>query len=91
MSSMPPTSAPVSPAEASFLAALAAGLPARHDWVFPSLIGVSGGADSVALAVGLVRLAPAAALQRLVFAHADHGLRAESTADRDFVQSLAAR
>jgi tRNA(Ile)-lysidine synthase len=91
MSSTPPSLAPVSPAEAAFLAALAAGLPATHDWAFPSLVGVSGGADSVALALGLVRLAPADAARQLVIAHADHGLRADSAADHDFVATLAER
>jgi tRNA(Ile)-lysidine synthase len=71
------------------LAALASGLPATHDWTFPSLVGVSGGADSVALLLGLMRLGPAAG-RRLVVAHADHGLRAESAADMAFVSSLAA-
>lgn len=84
-----PSLAPVSPAEAAFLAALATGLPATHDWSFPSLVGVSGGADSVALARGLVRLAPAEAGRQLVIAHADHGLRVESAADHDFVAMLA--
>jgi tRNA(Ile)-lysidine synthase len=91
MSSTPPSLAPVSPAETAFLAALAAGLPATHDWAFPSLVGVSGGADSVALALGLVRLAPADAARQLVIAHADHGLRAESAADYDFVATFAER
>jgi tRNA(Ile)-lysidine synthase len=91
MSSTSPSLAPVSPPEAAFLAALAAGLPAAHDWAFPSLVGVSGGADSVALALGLARLAPADAARRLVIAHADHGLRADSAADHDFVATLAER
>jgi tRNA(Ile)-lysidine synthase len=74
-----------------FLAALAAGLPATHDWSVPSLVGVSGGADSVALLLGLVRLAPSASGgRRLVVAHADHGLRPESAADLAFVAKLAA-
>lgn len=78
-------------AEAAFLADLAAGIPATHDWAFPSVVGVSGGADSVALALAITRLAPSGAGGRLVVAHADHGLRAESTADRDFVRALAER
>jgi tRNA(Ile)-lysidine synthase len=91
MSSPSPSLASASPPEAAFLAALAAGLPAAHDWAFPSVVGVSGGADSVALALGLVRVAPAEAVRRLVIAHADHGLRAESAADHDFVAALAER
>lgn len=90
MSSMSPSSTPRSRSEADFLAALAAGLPATHDWSFPSLVGVSGGADSVALLVGLARLAPPAAGGRIVVAHADHGLRPDSAADRAFVEALAA-
>jgi len=90
MSSMSPSSTPVSRAEVAFLTALAAGLPATHDWTFPSLVGVSGGADSVALLMGLARLAPPTALSRLVVVHADHGLRPDSAADRGFVEDLAA-
>jgi tRNA(Ile)-lysidine synthase len=89
MSSMSPSSTPVSRAETAFLAALAAGLPATHAWTFPSLVGVSGGADSVALLVGLARLVPPPARHRLVVAHADHGLRPDSAADRAFVEDLA--
>ena len=84
-SPIPATSGP----EAAFLGPLAAGLPASHDWTFPSLVGVSGGGDSVALLLGLMRLAPGVAASRLVVAHADHGLRAESADDRDFVRKLS--
>lgn len=77
--------------ETEFLRALGAGMPATHDWAFPSLIAVSGGADSVALALAIARLAPAGAGGRLVIAHADHGLRADSAADGEFVQALAER
>lgn len=77
--------------EAAFLAAVAAGLPASHSWDFPCLVAVSGGADSVSLALGIARLAPVAATGRLVIAHADHGLRAESVADAEFVRRLAER
>ena len=87
MSSTPPSPA----AEAAFLTALVTGLPATHDWAFPSLVAVSGGADSVALAVAIARLVPPAARGRLVIAHADHGLRAESAADAEFVRALAER
>ncbi len=54
------------------------------------LIALSGGADSVALTDLLRRLAPARDL-RLVVAHLDHGLRAESAADADYCQALCAR
>ena len=86
------SSTPTSPAaETAFLAAVAAGLPATHDWSFPSLIGVSGGADSVALALAVARLAPVGAGERVVIAHADHRLRPDSAADADFVRQLAGR
>jgi len=90
MSSMSPSSTAAGRTEAAFLVALAAGLPATHDWTFPTLVGVSGGADSVALLLGLVRLAPPGAGGRLVVAHADHGLRPDSASDRAFVEELAA-
>lgn len=78
-------------AEAAFLAGLAVGLPAAEAGVFSTVIAVSGGADSVALAVGLVRLTPPKAAGGLVIAHADHGLRQESAADQEFVRELAGR
>lgn len=90
MSSTSPSSA-ADDAVAGFLGALATGLPAAHGWAFPSLVGVSGGADSVALLLGLVRLAPAEAVAKIVVAHADHGLRVDSAADCEFVRDLAAR
>jgi tRNA(Ile)-lysidine synthase len=85
------SSSPSPATETAFLAALAAGFPATHDWVFPSLVAVSGGADSVALALAVARLAPAGAGERLVIAHADHCLRPDSAADADFVRQLAER
>ena len=50
----------------------------------PVLVGVSGGADSMALMVGLHELG-----YHLVIAHLDHGIRAESAGDADFVQAAA--
>ncbi len=50
----------------------------------PVLIGVSGGADSLALLVGLEKLG-----YTLVVAHLDHALRTESAEDADFVKALA--
>lgn len=50
----------------------------------PVLLGVSGGADSLALMHGLDVLG-----FNLVIAHLDHGLRPESAQDADFVQQLA--
>ena len=53
------------------------------------LVGVSGGADSVALLTALVELRDALGI-RVVVGHLDHGLRGvESAADRAFVEALA--
>ena len=50
----------------------------------PLLVGVSGGADSVALMIGLHTLGFS-----LIVAHLDHGLRSESSQDADYVETLA--
>jgi tRNA(Ile)-lysidine synthase len=74
-------------AATAFLQGLAAGLPADPGR-FPVVVGVSGGADSVALLLGLIRLGfPPGG--RLVVAHAEHDLRVEAGADRAFVEALA--
>ena len=86
---MPMTAAPSSSARDRLLAGLAAGLPAGGIWAAPAVVAVSGGADSTALLLGLVALAPPGA--RLVVAHAEHDLRATAAADREFVATLAAR
>ena len=79
------------PAE-GFLAALAAGLPQHGFWSAPVVVAVSGGADSVALLLGLHRLAQGQGIEsRLVVAHARHDLREEAAADAAFVADLAAR
>jgi tRNA(Ile)-lysidine synthase len=52
------------------------------------VVGVSGGADSVALLYVLTRLALALRLHVL---HVDHGLRSDSARDGEFVQALGAR
>lgn len=63
-------------------AALTALLPPKRRY----LIGVSGGADSVAL----LHLLLAAGVKRLIVCHVDHRLRGrESTADAKFVESLS--
>lgn len=54
------------------------------------LVGVSGGADSVALLATLLALAPAWRLTLHVL-HVDHGLRPESARDAAFVHELGAR
>ena len=74
-----------------FLAALAAGLPVHGFWSAPVVACVSGGADSVALLLGLHCLAAAQrAIPRLFVAHARHDLREEAAADATFVAELAA-
>jgi tRNA(Ile)-lysidine synthase len=50
----------------------------------PLLVGVSGGADSLALMFGLETLG-----FKLTIAHLDHGIRSDSTQDADFLQALA--
>ncbi len=54
------------------------------------LVAVSGGADSVALLHVLATLAPAWGL-RLHVLHVDHGLRADSARDAEFVRRLGER
>jgi tRNA(Ile)-lysidine synthase len=54
------------------------------------LVGVSGGADSVALLTTLLTLAPARRLTLRVL-HVDHGLRQDSARDADFVRRLGER
>lgn len=51
----------------------------------PVLVGVSGGADSLALMDGLYRLG-----YPMAVAHLDHALRPESAADAEFVRQKAA-
>jgi tRNA(Ile)-lysidine synthase len=68
---------------------------ARHDLIPPGtrvLAAVSGGADSVALALALARLAPEHGFTLAALAHFHHGLRgAEADEDQRLVQALAAR
>src|SRR2546430_17645776 len=54
------------------------------------LVGVSGGADSVALLHVLLGLAPALGL-RLHVLHVDHGLRPDSARDGEYVRALGGR
>jgi tRNA(Ile)-lysidine synthase len=66
----------------------------RHGMLDPGdtvLAAVSGGADSVALLVGLLELRDALGIT-VVAAHLDHGLRgSESERDRAFVEALTRR
>lgn len=57
------------------------------DPVHGALVGVSGGRDSVALLHALVE----AGSSGLVICHLDHGLRAESAEEGNFVRNLAER
>ena len=62
--------------EVGFLAALAAGLPAHGFWSERVVVGVSGGADSVALLLGLHSLAAGQGVPpKLLVVHARHDLR----------------
>jgi tRNA(Ile)-lysidine synthase len=75
-----------------FLPAVEAGLPRHGFWQAPAVIGVSGGADSTALLLALVALAPdVEAGAGLVVAHAEYDLRPEAAVDRDAVAALAGR
>ena len=57
-----------------------------------TLVGVSGGADSVALLIGLTRLRPKDAQGRLIAVHFNHLLRGtRSDADEQFVVDLSDR
>jgi len=85
---MTPASIPAATRD-RFLAGLAAGLPRGGIWSAPVVVGVSGGADSTALLLGLVASAPPGG--RIVVAHAEHDLRAAAADDRAFVTALAAR
>jgi tRNA(Ile)-lysidine synthase len=67
-------------------ALLSAGLPARGETL---VVGLSGGADSVALTAALAALRRRRGLE-LVAAHLDHGLRPDSADDAAFCQALCA-
>ncbi len=65
----------------------------RYRMVHPGdrvLVGLSGGADSVALTELLVELKPRFGIS-LVLAHLNHGLRAEASEDEAFCHSLSER
>ena len=91
MHGMSTLEATTSGTEVGFLAALAAGLPAHGFWSERVVVGVSGGADSVALLLGLHSLAAGqGAPPKLLVAHARHDLREAAAADAAFVADLAA-
>lgn len=67
-----------------------------HDLVTPGeriLAGVSGGADSTALALLLAHTTAPECGEQVVLGHVDHGWRGRSAADRDWsrIEALAAR
>ena len=70
------------------LTALAAAVPPGF-WGASAVVAVSGGADSVALLLGLLAIAPEEARRRLVVAHAEHDLRDAAVHDRACVERLA--
>lgn len=75
------------------LVELAAAAARRHGMLDDRdrvLVAVSGGADSVALLYVLRELAPRLGLTLHVL-HVDHGLRADSPRDADFVRALGRR
>lgn len=73
----------------ALVAALTAAVPPVF-WSMPAVVAVSGGADSVALLLGLLAIAPAEARRRLIVAHAEHDLREAAADDRGFVERLTA-
>jgi tRNA(Ile)-lysidine synthase len=72
-----------------FLSDLRGALPATGIWPPGLVVAVSGGADSMALLLGLAALAAPEPAKRIVVAHAEHDLRPEAPADRDFVAAVA--
>ena len=91
MHAMSMLEATTSGTEAGFLAALAAVLPAHGFWSERVVVCVSGGADSVALLLGLHSLAAGQGIpSKLLVAHARHDLREAAAADAAFVADLAA-
>jgi tRNA(Ile)-lysidine synthase len=76
-----------------FLESVTLGLPRSWDWRQPVLVGVSGGADSMALLHGLVAVGKrqgANVAELLRVAHVEYDLRANASGDRKFVQEQAA-
>lgn len=61
------------------------GLPSSWDWQQPIIIGVSGGADSMALLFSLAELSKLQESPSVVVAHVEYDLRPEASFDREFV------
>lgn len=82
---------PAFPAAATFLPHLSRALDALGFWEGPAVLAVSGGADSVALLHGVVRvLADRDDAPAVTVAHAHHDLRGSAARDAEFVAALAA-
>ena len=90
MSPKPPADFPGD--AAAFLPGLRAGLDAVGFWEGPAVIGVSGGADSVALLMGIVAVAAErGSFPAMTVAHVVHDLRPSAGSDALFVAALAER
>ena len=61
------------------------GLPSSWDWQQPVIIGVSGGADSMALLFSLAELSKLQESSSVAVAHVEYDLRPEASCDREFV------
>ena len=61
------------------------GLPSSWDWQQPVIIGVSGGADSMALLCSLAELSRREESPSVAVAHVEYDLRPEASRDREFV------
>ncbi len=83
----------MNPIEHPLVAKLTAAWPNERRCNLRTIVAVSGGPDSVAMLHALVksnRQTPSASDQ-LIVTHVDHGVRAESAADAEFVVELANR
>ncbi len=63
----------------------------KHSLIEPGqrvLVGLSGGADSVALLAALVQLNESGLRAQLIVGHLDHGLRSQSQSDCQFAREL---
>ena len=68
-----------------FSADVSDGLPSSWDWQQPVIIGVSGGADSMALLCSLAELSRREKSPSVAVAHVEYDLRPEASRDREFV------
>jgi len=73
----------------AFLTDVSYGLPSSWDWQQPVIIGVSGGADSMALLYSLAELSRREESSSVAVAHVQYDLRPEASHDREFVVEQA--